>query len=57
MYNYPKAGVRDYAEAANPELLNELETEVENYSTNNYRTPEVAALCTQILLELALRVR
>jgi hypothetical protein len=51
MYNYPKAGVQDYAEAANLELLNELETKVENYSTNDYQTPEVAALCTQILLD------
>ena len=46
MYNYPKVGIRDYAEAANPKLLNELETKVENYSTNDYQTPKVAALCT-----------
>ena len=51
MYKYPKIGVRDYAEAANPELLNELEAEVENYNTNDYQTPEIAALCTQILID------
>jgi hypothetical protein len=54
MYNYPKVGVQDYAKAANPKLLNELEIEVENYSTNDYQTPKVVALCMQILLDVGL---
>jgi hypothetical protein len=51
MYQYPKLGVRNYGECANPELLNELEAEVENYNTKDYQTPEIAALCTQILMD------
>jgi hypothetical protein len=48
MYKYP---VRNYTEYADPELLNELETQVENYSIEDYQTPEIAALCTQIFTD------
>jgi len=56
MYNYPKVGVRDYAKAVDLKLLNELETKVENYSTSDYQTPKVKALCTQILLDVGFSI-
>jgi len=49
MYEHPPQGIRDYAEPADPDLLAQLEAEVKNYSTDDYQTPQVEALCSQIL--------
>jgi hypothetical protein len=49
MYVHPKLGVQVYAEPADPDLLAQFEAEVENYSTDDYQTPQVEALCCQII--------
>src|SRR5579862_8025546 len=54
IYKHPKLGVRNYAERTNLELLNELKARVENYSIKDYQTPEIAALCIQILIDAGL---
>jgi hypothetical protein len=41
----------DYAEPADPEPLSQLETQVENYSTDEYQSAQVEALCGQILAQ------
>lgn len=45
IYQYPKLGVRNYTKHTNPKLLNELKAEVENYSTKDYQTLKIVALC------------
>jgi len=51
MYEHPPPEIRDYAEPADPELLAQFEAEVENYSTDDYQTPQVEALCNRILAD------
>ena len=51
MYKYPKPGIRDYAEPADPSLLTKLEAQIKNYSTDEYQTLQVEALCTRVLAD------
>ena len=51
LYEHPPQGIRDYATPANPTLLSYLESQVENYSTEDYQTPQVEAFCSQYLKE------
>jgi hypothetical protein len=50
LYTHPPLGVRDYASLANPDLLDSLDLQVENYSIEDYQTPQVKKYCTEFLV-------
>ena len=51
MYNHPPFGVRNYTTLANEALLDHFDLQVENYSIEDYQTPQVEAFCSQYLKE------
>ncbi|KAI9748017.1 MAG: hypothetical protein M4579_007333, partial [Chaenotheca gracillima] len=50
IYHYPPQGVRNYATPANPQLLEKLEREVENYDPDRYQSNETAQFCADQLM-------
>lgn len=51
MYSHPPSGVRNYATPANEALLNHFDAQVENYSIEDYQTPQVEKFCKDFLAE------
>jgi hypothetical protein len=51
LFHHPRLGVRNYATPANEELLNSFDSKVENYSIEDYQTPQVAEFCTRFLAD------
>ena len=51
MYNHPPSGVRNYATLANEALLDHFDLQVENYSIEDYQTPQVEKFCKDFLAE------
>jgi hypothetical protein len=49
LYTHPPLGVRNYATPATPALLDAFDSQVENYSTEYYQTPQVEKFCTDFL--------
>jgi hypothetical protein len=49
MYTHPPSGVCNYATPANEALLDQFDSQVENYSTEDYQTPQVKKFCTDFL--------
>lgn len=51
MYIHPPLGVRNYATPANGALLDHFNSQVENYSIEDYQTSQVNKFCTNFLIE------
>jgi len=51
MYAHPPLGVRNYATPANETLLDCFDSQVENYSIEDYQTPQVEEFCTKFLAD------
>jgi hypothetical protein len=51
MYTYPPSTVRNYATPANEALLDHFDSQVENYSIEDYQTPQVEKFCKDFLAE------
>jgi hypothetical protein len=49
LYSHLPLGVRNYATSANPALLDAFDSQVENYSTEDYQTHQVEKFCTDFL--------
>jgi hypothetical protein len=49
LYTHPPLGVCNYATPANPALLDSFDSQVENYSTKDYQTPQVEKFCIDFL--------
>ena len=49
MYSHPPSGVCNYATPANEALLNHFDAQVENYSIEDYQTPQVEKFCKDFL--------
>jgi hypothetical protein len=49
MYTHPPSGVCDYATSANKALLDHFDSQVENYSTKDYQSPQVKKFCKDFL--------
>jgi hypothetical protein len=49
MYTHPPSGVCDYATFANKALLDHFDSQVENYSTKDYQSPQVEKFCKDFL--------
>jgi hypothetical protein len=50
LYTHPPLEVQDYVSLANPNLLDSLDLQVENYSTENYQTPQIKTFCKEFLI-------
>lgn len=51
MYTHPPPGVRNYATPANEALLDHFDSQVENYSIEDYQTSQVEKFCKDFLAE------
>ena len=49
LYNYPRDGIQNYAEIADPELLALLQAQVQDWNPDIYLTLEVEAFCAERL--------
>jgi hypothetical protein len=51
MYHHPPLRVCNYTTPTNEALLNHFNSQVENYSTEDYQTPQVEKFCKDFLAE------
>jgi hypothetical protein len=51
MYYHPPPRVRNYTTPTNEALLNHFDLQVENYSIEDYQTPQVEKFCKDFLAE------
>ena len=51
LFHYLCLEVQNYTTPVNKELLNSFNSKVENYSIEDYQTPQVAEFCTRFLAD------